>query len=100
MKNKLRLLGIALALLIATPAVRAQVQTFQLSTNAAGVALATSGSNCLVTTLAGTNVCVRLFSTNGTLIGPNIIIGSAQSFPIVTYGAGEYLVYWDDNFIT
>jgi hypothetical protein len=61
---------------------------------------ATSGTNSLVAILSGTNVCYQLVSSNGTLIGSLTTIGSGQSFPLVAYGGGKYLVYWDDNFIS
>jgi hypothetical protein len=99
MKIKLHWLFITLALIACTPSLRAQIPVFQVTTNAAGVALATSGTNCLSLMLSGTNVCFQLFSTNGTVIGTTNTIGSSQSFPLVAYGGGEYLVYWDDTFI-
>src|SRR6266851_4907765 len=79
---------------------------YPIATNA-GVVLsgmdsgvATSGTNYLVSILAGTNVCVQLVSTSGTLIGPLLTVGVGTSFPQVAFGGGNYLVYWDDNFAT
>ncbi|HWW03189.1 MAG TPA: hypothetical protein VNZ64_26040 [Candidatus Acidoferrum sp.] len=73
---------------------------FPIATNAASFLAATSGTNYLAAILSGTNVCFQLLSTNGTSIGPLTAIGSGMSFPLVAFGGGKYLVYWDDNFIS
>ncbi len=56
---------------------------------------ASCGTNSLMAVLAGTNVCFQLISTNGTLIGPLTEIGVSESFPLVAFGGGKYLMYWD-----
>jgi hypothetical protein len=99
MKIKLHWLFISVALIACTSGLRAQIPVFPVTTNAANFALATSGSNCLSVMLSGTNICFQLFSTNGTVIGKTINIGSGLSFPLVAYGGGEYLAYWHDDFI-
>ncbi len=73
---------------------------FASNANVVPSGFAFSGTNGLVTILAGTNVCFQLVSTNGTLIGPLTSIGESQSFPLTAFGGGKYLVYWDDSFIT
>lgn len=103
MKAKLCYLFIMLALLTGINQAAAQIPVFPIATNASTVQVpggfATSGSNSLAAILSGTNICFQLVSTNGTLIGPLTTIGSGTSFPLVAYGGGNYLIYWDDNFI-
>jgi hypothetical protein len=73
--------------------------------------IARSGSNYLVSILSSTNVCTRLVSTNGILIGPlttnGFSTGSAQIagssvpvFPFVAYGGANYLQVWYDALAT
>jgi hypothetical protein len=105
MKAKLQFLFLVLAALAGVHHASAQATTlFPIATNANVVEVASgganSGTNGLGVILAGTNVCFQLISSNGTLIGPLTTIGSAASYPLAAYAAGEYLVYWDDNFVT
>ena len=99
MKTKLQFFCILLALFAGIYQSAAQIPVFLITTNSAGIELATSGTNYLTAMLSGTNVCVQLFSTNGTVIGSLTNVGSGTSFPLAAYGGGKYLVYWDDNFI-
>src|SRR6266566_1966786 len=100
MKTHIQNLFLALALLIVATSLRAQAATiFPIATNSASFLAGTSGTNYLAAILCGTNVCFQLISTNGTLTGPLTTIGSGTSFPLVAFGGGKYLVYWDDTFI-
>jgi hypothetical protein len=103
MKINLCRLFIALTLIVGAYQGTGQIAVFPIATNAGVVnlstAFATSGSNSLTALLSDTNVCFQLVSSNGTLIGPRTIIGSSQTLPLAAYGGGNYLVYWNDDFI-
>ena len=99
MKSIKKLLGVFLLAACLFESAKATA-IFPIAPNAASFLAATSGTNYLAVILSGTNVCYQLVSTNGTLIGSLTPIGSGQSFPLVAFGGGKYLGYWDDTFIS
>lgn len=93
-----------LALLVTTQARAAAV--FPIATNPAVVEFsggtAYDGTNYFVMMEVGTNLVGQLFSTNGTLIGSQIVIGSNPGFPpaaALAFGKTNYLVAWSDSSI-
>ncbi|HEY5233053.1 MAG TPA: hypothetical protein VIK35_05940 [Verrucomicrobiae bacterium] len=78
--------------------------TFPIATNPAVTEVAggfaTSGSNSIVSILAGTNVCYQLVSSNGTLIGSLVTIGKSLGFPYIAFGSTNYLSIWFDDFVS
>jgi hypothetical protein len=77
---------------------------FPIATNASVIqecgGIAFDGTNYLAAVLSGTNVAVQRFTSTGSLVGPLLVVGKGTSFPQVAFGGGNYLVYWDDNFVS
>ena len=74
------------------------VSLFELSSG-----IAYDGTNYLVGMTVGTNVVGQLVSSNGTLVGPQIIVGSNPGFPptiALAFGQTNYLVAWSDSTIS
>src|SRR5208283_3949385 len=62
--------------------------------------IAYGGTNYLVGMEVGTNVVGQLVSTNGTLQGSQISVGSNPGFPpniALAFGQTNYLLVWSDN---
>jgi hypothetical protein len=65
--------------------------------------IAFGGTNYLVAMEVGTNVVGQLVSTNGTLQGSQISVGSNPGFPpsmAVAFGQTNYLLAWSDNSVS
>jgi hypothetical protein len=80
---------------------------FPIATNSSTVqmsgGIAFDGTNYLVGMLVGTNIVGQLVSTNGALIGSQIIVGGTPGFPAAAafaFGQTNYLVAWSDNSIS
>ncbi len=105
MKTHIRNLLLTLALLLATHRASAQgAAAFPIATNSGSVQFGTGvscdGTNYAASYISGTNVTVRMFSTNGTLIGSPIIVGGSDLFPPATasaFGQTNTLVIWTDG---
>lgn len=68
-----------------------------------GGGLTYDGTNYIAGFVAGTNICAQILSSNGTLIGPQIIVGSNPGFPPAIAGAlgqSNYLAAWSDKSIS
>ena len=68
-----------------------------------GGGLTYDGTNYFAGFFAGTNICAQILSSNGTLIGPQIIVGSNPGFPPAIAGAlgqSNYLAAWSDKSIS
>ena len=98
MKIRLRCLFIGLAILAGVFHTRATT-IFPVATNAnfAEMAgnIATSGSNYLVGIVQNqSDPFVQLVSSNGTLVGPLLNLGTSEGSPLVAFGKTNYLAYW------
>jgi hypothetical protein len=108
MKTHIKNLFIAFGLAVAFFFGQAQATTiFPIVTNANLVELcvggAFDGTNYLVVLESGTNLSVQLVSSNGTLIGSPINVGTNPLFPpgvAVSFGRTNYLVVWSDSSIS
>ncbi|MGA9777646.1 MAG: hypothetical protein WBS33_05185 [Verrucomicrobiia bacterium] len=72
---------------------------FPVATNANFVEMAgniaTSGSNYLVGIVQNqSDPFVQLVSSNGTLVGPLLNLGSSEGSPLVAFGKTNYLAFW------
>jgi hypothetical protein len=101
MKHWMRKLAVSLITLAVIRQINAAV-IFPIATNASLVeisgGIAGSGSNYLASLLSGSNVCIQLVSTNGTLIGSLTTIGESEGEPRAAFGSTNYLVAWYDDF--
>ncbi|HXR48525.1 MAG TPA: hypothetical protein VN784_13905 [Candidatus Limnocylindrales bacterium] len=106
MKTRIQNLLIALAILACIYHTNATT-VFPIATNPSLVeisgGIAFDGSNYLVGMEAGTNVVGQLVSSNGALLGSQIIVGSNPGFPPsigLAFGQTNYLLAWSDNSVS
>ncbi|MFM2295782.1 MAG: hypothetical protein RLZZ350_2195 [Verrucomicrobiota bacterium] len=68
-----------------------------------GGGLSFDGTNYIAGFLSGTNVCSQTFSSNGTLVGSQVIIGGSPGFPPAlasAFGQSNSLTIWSDSSIS
>lgn len=103
MKTLVQNLCVALAIVAGIHQINATT-VFPIATNLSvlevNCGIAFGGTNYLVGMEVGANVVGQLVSTNGTLQGSQIIVGSNPGFPpniALAFGQTNYLLAWSDN---
>jgi len=107
MKNYIRALFVGLAILAGIIRIHATT-AFPVANNLSlfefSAGISSGGTNYLVAMEVGTNVVGQLVSTNGTLQGPQIVVGSnAGNLPpnlALAFGQANYLLAWSDNSVS
>lgn len=103
MKSLCYLVALGLMLTTGQQSLRA-LNIFPVATNSGAINFpsipAASSSNFLFGYLQNnTNVFVQLVSTNGSLLGSAVSIGTSRGRPHVAFGKTNYLVLWADDYV-